>query len=172
MNNDKNAKLSQQILIFYLWQIIDVTWIIIMKFSVLKDDLIVNDMKLEKMITVLTSVVLMIKLRVRNNLNDFHKLILIMIFLITIKVWKVEIQQYFLKLMIQYFMNSFEKNFIEKKNHMLNVSCNDLKDFIDSLDADNLITTIIIILTLYNTWLTKTLYVKEKTTDLTFKKKI
>ena len=57
-----------------------------MKFSVLKDDLIVNDMKLEKMITVLTSVVLMIKLRVRNDLNDFHKLILIMIFLITIKV--------------------------------------------------------------------------------------
>lgn len=68
-------------------------------------------------------------------------------------------------------MNFFEKNFIEKKNCMFNIFCNDLKDFIDFLDANNLITVIIIILTSYNTWLVKTLYVKEKTTDLTFKKK-
>ncbi len=122
VNNDENAKLSQQILVFYFWQIIDMTWIIIMKFNVLKDDLIVNNIKLEKTITVLTSVVLMIKLRVRNDLSDFHKLTLIVILLITMRIWKVEIQQYFLKLMIQYFMSFFEKSFIEKKNHMLDVS--------------------------------------------------
>ncbi len=98
--NNESAKLNQQILVLYLWQIIDMIWIIIMKFSVFKDNLIVDDMKLEKMITVLTFVVLMIKLRVRNDLSDFHKLILIAIFLIAMKVWKVEIQQYFLKLMI------------------------------------------------------------------------
>ncbi len=57
-----------------------------MKFNVLKDDLIVNNIKLEKTITVLTSVVLMIKLRVRNDLSDFHKLTLIVILLITMRI--------------------------------------------------------------------------------------
>ncbi len=57
-----------------------------MKFSVLKDDLIVDDMRLEKTITVLTSVVLMIKLRIRNDLSDLHRLILIAISSIAMKV--------------------------------------------------------------------------------------
>ncbi len=69
-------------------------------------------------------------------------------------------------------MNSFKKSFIEKKIYMLDVSCNDLKNFIDSLDANNSITVITIVLTSYNTWLARTLYVKEETTDLTFRKRI
>ncbi len=74
--------------------------------------------------------------------------------------------------MIRYFMSSFEKSFIEKKNRVLDVSCNDLKDFIDFLDANNSITAITIVLTSYNTWLARTLYVKGETTDLTFRKRI
>jgi len=57
-----------------------------MKFNVLKNNLIVDDMKLEKMITVLTFIVLMIKSRVKNDLSDFHKLTLIAIFLITMRI--------------------------------------------------------------------------------------
>lgn len=142
LNDNENAEENEKKLMLYSWQMSDVIWVEKLKVCVISDGLIANDMSLRKTVTSLVFIVLMIKLRARKDFKEFHRLTLIAISSTAMRVWKIEIQQYFPKLTMRYFMSFFEKSLIEKKDRILNISCDDLKDFVKSPNENDSATAI------------------------------